>query len=355
LAEVALQTVIDTSETIDRLVFDSIRHPDEILALRKQSRNCFVVSVASTLQDRWRRLEKEYEKKGLSVKDFMNDDATDAYEDMPYGQKVQLCVDNADIAIRNDVHYGPDYQQMEELGRRFGPFLRVATAEDTRTPSFDESMMALAYTKALSSSCYKRQVGAVICDEDGTVLGVGCNDNPYPLAPCFEQWGECLRDRYKSQLFDDLEHTRCPDCGEELGGKISPEYRCEACGFNLDAYYVRDKALGRCSALHAEEAAIISVGGRNLRGCTIFTTTFPCLLCAKKIIGSGIARVVYCEPYPDPDGSELFAEANKVYQEKDSTLIRVNNFEGIKARAYFKLFGSWRRVKEAEINEKRRK
>ncbi|NCO65633.1 MAG: hypothetical protein COW32_09050 [Candidatus Aquicultor secundus] len=59
------------------------------------------------------------------------------------------------------------------------------------------------------------------------------------------------------------------------------------------------KVLDLCRALHAEEHAILRMGARHMPGeLTIYTTTFPCLLCANKIVQAGIKNVVYIEPYP---------------------------------------------------------
>ncbi len=45
--------------------------------------------------------------------------------------------------------------------------------------------------------------------------------------------------------------------------------------------------------VHAELNAILNSGGRSLRGATIYVALFPCNECAKAIIQSGIAEVVY--------------------------------------------------------------
>lgn len=53
-------------------------------------------------------------------------------------------------------------------------------------------------------------------------------------------------------------------------------------------------------ALHAEMDALLSAGrnGVSVRGAELFATTFPCHECAKLILGAGISRVLYIEPYP---------------------------------------------------------
>lgn len=71
--------------------------------------------------------------------------------------------------------------------------------------------------------------------------------------------------------------------------------------------------------LHAEANAItkLAKSTNNAEGSTLYVTTSPCIECAKLIIQSGIARVVYCEKYPITDGLDLLEKTNiKVTQLK---------------------------------------
>lgn len=77
---------------------------------------------------------------------------------------------------------------------------------------------------------------------------------------------------------------------------------------------------------------MLSIGKTGLPGCepcTLYTTTFPCNLCANKIAMLGIKEVVYAEPYP-------MREAIEVLEAREVTITR---FEGVKSQAYFRLFG----------------
>ena len=60
--------------------------------------------------------------------------------------------------------------------------------------------------------------------------------------------------------------------------------------------------------VHAEMSAITDAARRGLsvRGATLYCTTFPCHMCARHIISSGIKRVVYIEPYPKSMAKELY-------------------------------------------------
>ena len=64
---------------------------------------------------------------------------------------------------------------------------------------------------------------------------------------------------------------------------------------------------------------------------TIYTTTYPCELCAKKLYQIGIRTIYFTEPYPESISENVFLE--------DGTKIidRVP-FEGVKSHSYFRLF-----------------
>lgn len=142
---------------------------------------------------------------------------------------------------------------------------------------------------------------------------------------------------------------KCPECNRKLKVLTYP-YKCPHCKENLYKKYVRDRALGKCTALHAEEKAIINAGSKNLKGCTLYVTTFPCFTCAQKILDVGIRTIYYVESYPDIDSISLLQSATY----SDGTrAVNLQKFEGVKARAYFRLFGTWRREMEQEMLERR--
>ena len=72
---------------------------------------------------------------------------------------------------------------------------------------------------------------------------------------------------------------------------------------------------------HAELNAILNCASGNVRGCTVYTTLFPCNECAKAIIQSGIAEVVYM--------SDKYADSDSVLASK-----RMFTTAGVKFREY---------------------
>jgi len=136
-------------------------------------------------------------------------------------------------------------------------------------PSWDEYFMRITREVAQRSTCLRRQVGAILV-KDKHILATGYNGAPTGLPHC-EEVG-CLRER--------------------LG--IPSGERAEL-----------------CRGLHAEQNAIIqaAVHGVQIRGATLYSTTEPCILCAKMLINAGVVRIVYQGPYPDELARQMMEEA----------------------------------------------
>jgi dCMP deaminase len=83
-----------------------------------------------------------------------------------------------------------------------------------------------------------------------------------------------------------------------------------------------------CTAIHAEERAIRSLGQRSADGCTIYVNTFPCFQCCRYIKDAGITKIVYVESYPVTEAMN-FLNDNKIDFEP---------FEGFTPRAFNRVF-----------------
>jgi len=134
--------------------------------------------------------------------------------------------------------------------------------------------MGIADLVAQRSTCIRRQVGAVIV-KDKNILATGYNGAPRGLAHCAEVG--CLRARFKVPSGEKHE---------------------------------------LCRGLHAEQNAIIQAAyhGVGISGATVYTATYPCVICAKMIINAGIVRIVYREPYDDHLSEQLLSEAGVVVE-----------------------------------------
>ncbi len=146
-----------------------------------------------------------------------------------------------------------------------------------RRPSWDEYFMRIAQLAATRSTCLRRQVGAVIV-KNKKVLATGYNGSPAGLRHCLDIG--CLR--------------------EEMG--IPSGQRHEL-----------------CRAIHAEQNAIIqaATSGVSIEGGILYSTTFPCILCAKMLINSGIKEVYIGEGYPDELSKSMIEEAGVIVHHLD--------------------------------------
>lgn len=142
---------------------------------------------------------------------------------------------------------------------------------------------------------------------------------PWSEKPCFSEYGDCFRDIKRREFVDDLEH-------------LFPKGQEGVCKSVQNLFKERWKVLDICRALHGEERAILSLiqsGGVTNKQLTLYTTTYPCNLCANKIAQIGIKKVVYFEPYPVKE-AQITLTNNKIEQEM---------FTGVTFNAYFKFFG----------------
>lgn len=126
---------------------------------------------------------------------------------------------------------------------------------------------------AEQSTCLRRKVGAVIV-KDKRILTTGYNGAPKNIDHC--SITGCIR--------------------EQLNVPSGQRHEL-------------------CRAVHAEANAIIqaSIYGISIVGATLYCTNFPCSMCAKLIINTGILNVFFLEKYEDNLASELFSSSNVVY------------------------------------------
>jgi cytidine deaminase len=94
--------------------------------------------------------------------------------------------------------------------------------------------------------------------------------------------------------------------------------------------------------VHAEMAAICdsAMRGVSIRGATLYCTTFPCHMCARHILASGINRVVYIEPYPKSQAKKLYKRTIRVDhdREADENALTLEAFVGVAPTRFLDLF-----------------
>lgn len=306
--------------TNGKWVVDSIRNPAEIRALRRFSQNFFLFGVYAEKEIRWSRTERKYQG---NRQEFDDNDRNDTGEDNPsHGQRVWDCFYEADIIVSNNKEISVvGNEQFVRFCGKIGQYVELTQKPLKRQQPIrkDESLMAMAYALSQRSSCRKRKVGAIIVDGEGNVISSGYNEVPKHEIHCTKEYKTCYRDWLSDKFFDSLkrEIPQAEGKSSELKSMFRKQFK------NLDY----------CRALHAEENAIVNLArnGRSvpLQECVLYTTTYPCRMCANKIVNVGLKHIVYVEPYPD--------EAVKLILENADVDARF--FEGVTFKAYSRLYG----------------
>ena len=135
----------------------------------------------------------------------------------------------------------------------------------------NKTFMQIAYDIANESKAIKRKVGAIIV-KDNNIIAVGYNGTP--------------------SGFDN-------SCEEEC------------CKGVAGAGTYKNHLITRPEVLHAESNAIAKCARsvNSSEGADLYTTTCPCLECAKMIIQAGIKNVYYSEEYKSQEGLNLLVKA----------------------------------------------
>ena len=153
--------------------------------------------------------------------------------------------------------------------------------------SWDEYFMGVALLAAERSKDPNTQVGACIVDDQNRILSTGYNGFPQG----------CSDDEF-------------PWAREGAEGETKYQF-----------------------VVHAELNAILNSRGKNLSGSKLYVGLFPCNECAKAIIQSGVAEVVYLsDKYKNTPGTiasrrMLNAAGIKLTQLKPTKAQLVLNFE----------------------------
>lgn len=137
-------------------------------------------------------------------------------------------------------------------------------------PNWTEYFLRMCDLVSLRSTCLRRAVGSVIV-RGNRILASGYNGAVSGAQHCSELG--CLREQLK----------------------VPSGERHEL-----------------CRGAHGEMNAIIqcALHGVSTEGATLFSTTFPCSICAKMIVNSGIKHIIVSHDYPDDMAKEIFKNAN---------------------------------------------
>jgi len=139
-----------------------------------------------------------------------------------------------------------------------------------KRPSWDKYFAKIAEDVAARSTCVRHQFGAVIVNDRKEIVSTGYNGPVRGAEHCIDVG--CLKDK-----------------------------KGIASGTGHDV----------CQAVHAEQNALLQAG-KSSRGSTLYVNAFPCKICARLIVNSGIARVVTSGSYTDEEGLRILEDAGVI-------------------------------------------
>lgn len=335
-------------------IIRQLKHPDEVRLLRSAYGPRFVLVGAWAPKDQrqWatrKRLEQYHHGKddhwyAYQVSRLLERDEKDGLRRL--GQRVRDTFELADayVALLPGRDITHKVERLVDL--LFGvPF---------KTPTRDEQAMYQASGARLRSSASGRQVGAVVVDADGEILVTGTNDVPKPgggqywagEAPDYRdfQYGYDYNDQQKLAIMTDIVQRLRDAPGWLVEGrrKMDPEQlAAEATAVDgplMDSRVGDLLEFGRI--LHAEMAAICTAARRGtaLSQQTMYTTTYPCHQCARLIIGAGIRRLVYVDPYSKSLVPDMYRDEVVHGPSADQDKVVFEPFQGVAPRLYRHVF-----------------
>jgi len=362
-------------------LLDSLKTPEEIAVLRSiYGPRVVVIAAYAPRTARVEELVEQINRDTLAQRE--DSDARSKAEhivrrdeigqqDDPYGQNVGGAFPHADLIVATKDDADVRYQVQRFIDLVFGSL--------EHTPTRMEQGMYLAKTAALRSSAMSRQVGAAILTEDGQVLSLGTNEAPKPGGGAY--WSDAepdnrtfslesdpsvlMRDRLMANLMMNLkragwhvpENVQQSEDTDQLIKEALDAFRqweADQRSSGKTVTVLAEDIIEFYREVHGEMMAITDAARRgvSLQDQRLFTTTFPCHDCAKHIVASGLAGVIFLEPYPKSLVKELHPDAIRIDGEGSPELRKVDfdTFVGVAPRRYASFFQSGRRPKKGTFD-----
>jgi deoxycytidylate deaminase len=324
-------TTIDVEEPLEghAYIIRQFKRPDEIKLMRQiYGKLFFQISAYSSPSDRENLIAKKIKDSNFGAIEDSESRcnaieliSVDYSEDNnKFGQRIRETFPMGDVFVD-----GINRKNCENMIHRF---INLIFGDNSITPDRDENGMYLAKSASLRSGDLSRQVGAAIFRPTGEVISLGCNE--VPKFGGGNYWcddksdardfaiGEDPNDRIKREILYDILDLLLKT------GKLSPDISKLGSTREIMTSLMRDEAgikdskvmdlleFGRI--IHAEMSAISDAArlGLSTKNGVLYSTTFPCHICAKHIVAAGIDRVVFLEPYPKSYVKELHLDSIEI-------------------------------------------
>lgn len=148
-------------------------------------------------------------------------------------------------------------------------------------PDWDMYFLGITRAVAARADCTRRQVGAVIADQDHRIISTGYNGSAPGGPSCLK--GECPRGQH---FREPCNHGYC-NC-DKTTCRCGNPWPCDQAVQPGSSY---DTGPGACVSTHAEANALLFARA-SVKGGTLYCTDAPCGGCSRLIQSAGIARVV---------------------------------------------------------------
>ena len=254
-------------------VITSIRHPDEVNALKKKY-DFHLVKVDAPLEVRFLRMKKrEREEDPQTIEEFKAMEELEMTGQTGSGQRIGECMSMASIVLMNDSDV---YTLMKKVDKMVAdlkiktkpPVQTVETPSTYKRPSWDEYFINIMNEIGKRGSCDRGRSGALIV-KDKRILCTGYVGSPPGLPHC-DEVGHLMK-----KVIDDDGTVR------------------QHC----------------MRTIHAEQNAMLQAAknGISIQGGTVYCKMAPCRVCAMMIISTGIKRVVAHKMYQAAqESTEMF-------------------------------------------------
>lgn len=336
-------------------IIRQFKRPKEIDLMRKTYGRKFIqISVSASEKERRSELSRKIKEfnEATRDKDECEKDAIDLIKRdfdegaQSFGQKISNIFHLGDVFV-----YGMNRGSIQDTLKRF---FEALFGHNGRSPTRMEYGMYMAAAASLRSIDLSRQVGASIFSSAGEVLALGCNEVPKAFGGTywaedgenaqrdFERGRDANQSRKLEILHDLLERMdRAGFLSKELSEKNNAIEQLRVIIRHED---IKDSQImdiiefGRM--IHAEMSAITDAAriGVSIKKSTMYCTTFPCHMCAKHIVSSGINSLVYLEPYPKSYAVELNSDSITFDDDLSEKKVLFRPFVGISPRRYRDIF-----------------
>ena len=339
-------------------IMHSFKRKDEVRTFREIYGASFIlISVFSPLSQRTKTLCERIatSRNSYSPDDFKPQSGKLILRDRKeseklLGQDVEATFPEADFFL--------DGRDAAELGRQTSRVIQILFGRPYMTPTVDELGMFHARASSLRSSDLSRQVRAVITTSDGEILAAGCNEVPRaggginwePVANTDKDYRDHkigydatakMKHEILTEVFTKIKVWLQPSLASKKAEELVQLALYDGANPLLKGSRA-DSLLEFGRIVHAEMAAITEAARRGIAVAKsrLYSTTFPCHMCARHIMAAGISEVIYIEPYPKSLAKDLYEHMICVDDDDaaDENAVKFRPFVGVAPRRFIDMF-----------------